>query len=215
MNCTSHCLTCLLLQPFNIDCTSGHRTIHSRKSEQFKTNNCVAWGVNSLSEYAGTYTNIGYGDITLCSSEDTSTSGLCTSVLRDFATVDNATGITEEPCLLAHWPRVWSSHLRVTPSRRLHSETRTRQEKFVVKFVTLFVDGYGKDKMPWAYTADARPCELLRATPESDADKGRVLGLEVCGIAGWMEDHGDACERFESGQSLNEGWLVRFEKVEA
>lgn len=56
--------------------------VRTTKNEQLR-----GWGVNSLSEYAGTYTILGYADTILRSSEDT-------SVLRDFATIDDATSTT-------------------------------------------------------------------------------------------------------------------------
>lgn len=67
--------------------------------------------VDSLVDFASTYTNLEYGNITLCSTEDTSPSSNCSSVIRDFAVVDKAAGTLQETSILAHWPRVWNSHL--------------------------------------------------------------------------------------------------------
>lgn len=88
------------------------------------------------------------------------------------------------------------------------------QEKFVAEPLTLFVEGYGMDKTPWEYTSGFMPLRVVRAEPQS-AGEGRVIAFEVCGIVGEPAEFGDACSRFESGQSVNEGWLVRFEKVDA
>lgn len=63
--------------------------VRTTKNEQLR-----GWGVNSLSEYAGTYTILGYADTIQRSLEDTLTNGICASVLRDFATIDDATGTT-------------------------------------------------------------------------------------------------------------------------
>lgn len=90
------------------------------------------------------------------------------------------------------------------------------QEKFVAEPLTLFVEGYGMDKTPWEYTSGFMPLRVVRAEPQSaDDGLGRVKAFEVCGIVGEPADFRDACARFESGQSMNEGWLVRFEKVDA
>lgn len=155
--------------------------------------------VGSLSDFAGTYTNPGYGNITLCSPEDTTLSRTCSSVIRDFAIVDTAAGKAYEPSLFSHWPRVWNSHLRVVPKPNT-------QDKFVVKPSTLFVEGYGKDKSPWEYTRDEVPMRFIR-------DESEVIGFEICGLVGRSDIIGDACEKFEVGEEVKKGLLVRFEKV--
>lgn len=166
--------------------------------------------VDSLVDFAGTYTNLGYGNITLCSTEDTSPSSTCSSAIRDFAIIDKAAGKPYEPSLLAHWPRMWNSHLRVVPN----PNRAAAQDTFVMKPSTLFVEGYGKDRSPWEYTRPETSMRFVRDELHSNG-KGRVLGFDVCGMIGRMDIIGDACERFEGGQEVNKGLLVRFDKVEA
>ncbi|KAJ7160591.1 beta-lactamase/transpeptidase-like protein [Mycena crocata] len=92
-----------------------------------------------ISEYAGTYTNSGYGNVTLCAPQSNST--LCKAPLADFATVDEATGHPPAPSeLYAAWPRFWSSHLRMT-----HVSNNT----FAFQASTLLPTGYGADKTPF------------------------------------------------------------------
>lgn len=168
--------------------------------------------VDSLVDFAGTYTNLGYGNITLCSTEDTSPSSTCSSVIRDFAIVDKAAGKLQETSLLAHWPQVWNSHLRVVSN----ANRAAAQDTFVMKPSTLFVEGYGKDKSPWEYTREeASMCFVRDESHSKGKGKGRVLGFDACGIIGRMDIISDACERFEGGQKVNKGLLVRFDKVEA
>lgn len=158
-----------------------------------------------LRDFAGTYTNLGYGNVTLCSPEDTTLRRTCSSVIRDFAIVDNAAGKAYEPSLFSHWPRVWNSHLRVVPKPKT-------QDNFVVKPSTLFVQGYGKDKSPWEYTREEVPMRFIRDESGGEG-KGRVIGFEICGLVGRSDIIGDACEKFEAGEEVKKGLLVRFEKV--
>lgn len=134
----------------------------------------------------------------------------CAAVIRDFATVDNATGRARGPSLLAHWPRAVFSHLRMIPVN-----LDPGLELFEVRISTLFPEGYGKDKSPWEYTLGEGPIRFWRnASLSGVGGLGRVRGVTVCGIAGRPENFGDACEKFAAEQHVNEGWLVRFEKVE-
>ncbi|KAI0944294.1 hypothetical protein AcW1_002041 [Taiwanofungus camphoratus] len=88
-----------------------------------------------LEEYAGTYTNPGYGAFTLCA--PTSDSHYCASVLADFAPFGNNMNgnlTAASSRLYGAWPRIWSSHLRM-----VHQEG----ESFSLQFTSLFPQGYG------------------------------------------------------------------------
>ncbi|KAI0326062.1 beta-lactamase/transpeptidase-like protein [Cubamyces sp. BRFM 1775] len=94
-----------------------------------------------LDAYTGRYTNVGYGDITLCSPN--STSSHCARILADFAAVDAASGEQQpETRLLAAWPRLWSTHVRM-----LHISGST----FRLVFPALFPQGYGLNTTAFEY----------------------------------------------------------------
>ncbi|KAF9233585.1 hypothetical protein BU15DRAFT_35877, partial [Melanogaster broomeanus] len=86
-----------------------------------------------------TYTNAGYGTFTLCA--PSSASSYCTKVQSDFTTVDDARGVSAPSLeLLAEWPRMWASHVRMRYQRG---------SIFNIDFTTLFPHGYGKDVTPF------------------------------------------------------------------
>ena len=94
-----------------------------------------------MDAYTGLYTNVGYGNITLCSPNGTSS--YCAHVLSDFAAVDAASGEQQaETRLLAAWPRFWSTHVRM-----LHISDST----FRLIFPALFPRGYGLNKTAFEY----------------------------------------------------------------
>lgn len=113
-----------------------------------------------LSAYAGTYNNTGYGGaLTLC---DPSPSALnahapeyCARVIADYASVDaflpraiSNVSTDRAPQLLASWPRIWSSHLRLT---------HKSGNKFWLAPSSLFPEGYGRNATPfdtWDWEGD-------------------------------------------------------------
>ncbi|KAH7929367.1 beta-lactamase/transpeptidase-like protein [Leucogyrophana mollusca] len=126
----------------------------------------------ALEDYAGTYANPGYGAFTLCS--PSSTSFYCTQVNSDFATVDAQAGSsTATPQLLAQWPRVWASHIRMEPER-------VEGHTFRVGFTSLFPNGYGIDSTPFE-TAEVGTSE---ATVEFVVEEGKVIGFGLFGLVG-------------------------------
>src|SRR5271154_47456 len=86
-----------------------------------------------VSSFAGTYTNLGYGPITFCSSPSLSPSAYCANVLSDFSSLGNTTA---DGVLYARWPRLWCSHMRISP---LTETTVT------VETLNVFPRGYGRD----------------------------------------------------------------------
>ncbi|KAJ7292859.1 beta-lactamase/transpeptidase-like protein [Mycena rebaudengoi] len=142
-----------------------------------------------LSEYAGTYTSPGYGNITICARE--STSSVCSTVVNKFETVDRATGRRSEPSeLYSAWPRFWSTELRFV---------HLSENVFSVTSTTLYVNGYGKDKTPFE--------NLFGTGPSTFAvEEGKVVGFGTFTALrqSW---------RSKKGGSLRDTADVWFEKV--
>ncbi|KAJ7873502.1 beta-lactamase/transpeptidase-like protein [Mycena olivaceomarginata] len=103
---------------------------------------------NVLSGLAGTYSNVGYGNFTLCSAAQTTspTSLQCAGVVQDFAKVDTAAGKPSNSAeLYSAWSRFWGTHLRLTPASG---------NDYVAQLTTLYVDGYGEDHTPFEDAVD-------------------------------------------------------------
>ncbi|KAL5489890.1 hypothetical protein ACEPAI_4722 [Sanghuangporus weigelae] len=153
-----------------------------------------------LSAYSGAYKNPGYGTFVLCDPE--STSHYCDSVLSDFHTIDAAQSLplpprTDVPQLLAAWPRVWSSHIRL-----VHAENNTN--KFDISFTALFPEGYGTSKTPFeTYEGDALEGQVEFVL---DDESKSVLGFGYFG-------RGDMKGVREEGVSIQDGAIAWFEKV--
>ncbi|KAF8180665.1 beta-lactamase/transpeptidase-like protein [Mycena galopus ATCC 62051] len=95
---------------------------------------------NVLSSLAGTYSNVGYGDFTLCSASQL-TSTQCAAVVEDFEKVDAAAGkLNNSSELYSAWSRFWGTHLRLTP---------ISGNDYIGEMTTLYVDGYGADHTPF------------------------------------------------------------------
>ncbi|KAL5511226.1 hypothetical protein ACEPAH_4441 [Sanghuangporus vaninii] len=153
-----------------------------------------------LLAYSGAYKSPGYGTFVLCDPE--STSHYCDSVLSDFRTVDAAQSLplpprSDVPQLLAAWPRVWSSHVRL-----VHAENNTN--KFDISFTALFPEGYGASKTPFE-------------TYEGDANDGQgefVLDGESKSVLGFGYFGTDDMKGVrEEGVSIQDGAIAWFEKV--
>ncbi|KAJ7292877.1 beta-lactamase/transpeptidase-like protein [Mycena rebaudengoi] len=113
-----------------------------------------------LSEYAGTYTSPGYGNITICARE--STSSVCSTVVNNFETVDRATGRRSGPSeLYSAWPRFWTTELRFV---------HLYENSFTVTPSALYVNGYGKDKTPFENLDGSLPSTFA-------VEEGKVVGL--------------------------------------
>ncbi|KAJ7873526.1 beta-lactamase/transpeptidase-like protein [Mycena olivaceomarginata] len=121
---------------------------------------------NVLSGLAGTYSNVGYGNFTLCSPAQTTspTSPQCAGVVEDFAKVDMAAGKPSSSAeLYSAWSRFWGTHLRLTPASG---------NDYVAQLTTLYVDGYGEDHTPFE---DALADFRFKITFMEE--KGKVVGL--------------------------------------
>ncbi|KAJ7461808.1 beta-lactamase/transpeptidase-like protein [Mycena galericulata] len=107
---------------------------------------------------AGTYSNLGYGNFTLCSPLFP-TSSLCLEVVRDFRAVDSAAGrSTPSLDLYSAWPRFWGTHLRLS---------HVSGNDYVFKLTTLYVDGYGADRSPFEDDGNVVGLGLFVANSES------------------------------------------------
>lgn len=131
-----------------------------------------------LDKYAGTYSNAGYGSVTLCDSSNSLNSSYCAQVLSDFAIVDShkpnqlTSSLLAKPQLFAKWSRLWSTHVRL-----IHlSDSKSVN----IQITTLFTDGFGVDKTPFE-TFENGEGEVVA---EFVVEDGRVLGLGVFGIPG-------------------------------
>lgn len=149
-----------------------------------------------LPAYAGTYNNTGYGgSLTFC---DPSPSALnahapehCAKVISDFAFVDafhpppfyNTSG-EPTPQLLASWPRMWSSHLRLT---------HKSGNKFWFAPSSLFFEGYGRNTTPfgtWDWGAGLGEAVVefqVDFDGEDDGEVGKVVGM---GLIETLDDDG-------------------------
>ena len=91
-----------------------------------------------LAAYAGTYSNPGYGSMTLCA--PTSDSSYCATVLSTFAALDAQPPAPAAPALYAAFPKLWTSHVRMT---------HAAGEGFDLLFSAVFLHGYGRDASPF------------------------------------------------------------------
>lgn len=89
-----------------------------------------------LEMYTGTYIDPGYGAVTLCSAN--STSSHCLEVLDDFIPFEpSLDGRISSKHLFAKVPRAWASHVRFS---------HLSGHKFEAAIVLLFPNGYGMNK---------------------------------------------------------------------
>ncbi|KAJ7829028.1 beta-lactamase/transpeptidase-like protein, partial [Mycena olivaceomarginata] len=101
-----------------------------------------AFPPNVLSELAGTYSNVGYGNFTLCSSAQTTSpnSLQCAGVVQAFEKVDTAAGKSSNSELYSAWSRFWGTHLRLIPASG---------NDYAAQLTTLYTDGYGENHTPF------------------------------------------------------------------
>lgn len=92
-----------------------------------------------LSEFAGTYTNLGYGSLTLCAPNSSSfESTYCKQVQSDFSAFPPP---ENQQTLLSYWPRLRTEHIRMT-----YMGAGVGSEEWSAEFVTLYSNGYGNDQ---------------------------------------------------------------------
>ncbi|KAJ7262737.1 beta-lactamase/transpeptidase-like protein [Mycena haematopus] len=127
--------------------------------------------------FTGTYSNLGYGNFTLCSPLFP-TSSDCLAIIQDFRIVDSAAGKHTHPLdLYSAWPRFWGSHLRLS---------LVSGNDYIVRLSTLYVDGYGVDRTPFEDVSS----EIFAA--RFMLEDGAVVGLAffIAGEESWRVKRG-------------------------
>ncbi|EPS99303.1 hypothetical protein FOMPIDRAFT_114665 [Fomitopsis schrenkii] len=148
----------------------------------------------NLESLSGTYSNLGYGNITFCTANDQSPD--CPEVLASFAPFINQ---TSSPELYAAWLRIYSSHVRLT-----HQSAT----EFSVQFTSLFPEGYGANTTAFE-TAESG---------EIDASAVFVLGGEgenatVFGFGMEIDEDAVAARKRAGARDLEEWADAWFEKL--
>ncbi|KAJ7237632.1 beta-lactamase/transpeptidase-like protein, partial [Mycena rebaudengoi] len=124
----------------------------------------------------GTYSNVGYGNFTLCSSAQPTTAQ-CAGVVQDFERVDVAAGKPRNSAeLYSAWSRFWGTHLRLTP---------ISGNDYIGEITTLYVDGYGADHTPFE-----DPLGDFKITFMEEGGKAVGLGFFVASSETWREKKG-------------------------
>lgn len=95
-----------------------------------------------LEAYAGTYTNGGYGNLTLCA--PATASPYCVRARAAFALTHN--GTLAPAALLSEWTCLIASHVRLTPLPDARAPGTFRLDTHF-----LFPEGYGEDRSPFDY----------------------------------------------------------------
>jgi hypothetical protein len=124
-------------------------------------------------DLTGTYHDVGYGSIELCSS--LSQSDACRHILHDFDLIDGASqpSMTHEDTLFASWPSVFTTHARFVPIDE--DLTSTVGRRYLVDFGTLYPTGYGRDSTPFAHW-------IFKVIAAFIVEDGQVKGLGLSGI---------------------------------
>lgn len=153
----------------------------------------------ALEQYAGTYTDPGYGSFSLCDPLNSHNSTYCAEIISDFAIVDrhnlNKTKpqLLAKPQLFASWSRLWSSQIRLVYAGSKH--------QFDAQFTTLFTHGYGADRGPFeTFNVGG---SSVRA--EFVVEEGKVVGLGIMGTSS------DLTQR--RGKTVKDQAEVWFDKV--
>ncbi|KAF8132830.1 beta-lactamase/transpeptidase-like protein [Boletus edulis] len=175
----------------------SHASSPTRNATQTEPDAQNATLALSLDAFAGTYSNPGYGAFTLCSPSSPST--YCTRVQSDFSIVDNAQGtgasVSDSKDLLAAWPRVCISHVRM---RHQHDLV------FDVYLTSLYPNGYGKDTTPFA--SNEGGVGTADGVAEFVVEEGRVVGIGLSGFVGQVTER---ARTYEGVRDRAEVWFDR------
>lgn len=147
--------------------------------------------------FEGVYSNAGYGSFTLC--QASTASDYCEKVRSEFHLVDLQSRYYESPGshLLAHWPRVWGTHLRLVPKEDPTAYT------FSFNNTILLPEGFGRNKTPFEVSvADAEAKFVVR--------DGTVLGFGLFGTV----DGVNITERMRTKTTVQEQADTWFDKVQ-
>jgi hypothetical protein len=149
----------------------------------------------SLQDLAGTYTDPGYGSLTLCAPE--SSSFYCNEVFADFAAVDAVSPRRESAQLLAAWPRLWSTHARLT-------QRSGSNMTFDINLSALFPRGYGANQTAFETSETGEGDAMVEFAVN---EQGKVEGFGVFGMVG------ETTIRERKGGSVRERAEAWFTKV--
>jgi hypothetical protein len=142
-----------------------------------------------LHRYAGTYSDPGYGNFTLC--DPSGLSDYCKKVLSDFTPFQEIAPDTKS--LFAAWSRAWSSHVQLSHSKN---------NKFLVRLTALYPHGYGKDTSAFEQSMETEDTVFV----EFVVRHGKVIG---CGLFGTV---GQETARERTGVTVEERadvWFTR------
>lgn len=142
------------------------------------TDNSLEW---PLETFARTYTDPGYGTLTLCTSK--STSAYCRRVLSVYSSL-SPDGTVDSSHLYAEWPSVFVSHMRFVPlSADNRAATVTNGEivaHFGLQITKIYPEGYGANRT--AFELEEGPVGA-RADFVLD-DNSEVVGMGWTGLFG-------------------------------
>jgi len=156
----------------------------------------------SSPQYSGTYTNPGYGNLTLCDSH--STSEYCMGVLKDFSVFEVIKPPSDQELrgrLYAFWPRIRFNHTRF-----IHQS----ENKFWVQGSFLFPHGYGADASSFEeeYRIPGGEESNWGWFAEFVVEDGRAIGFGFTGTVG-----SGITKRQKTEEGVKETADVWFEKV--
>ncbi|KAI0776633.1 beta-lactamase/transpeptidase-like protein [Trametes elegans] len=139
-----------------------------------------------IEAYAGTYTSLGHGTLTLCSAK--STSHYCAGVLADFASTssdaDSGGLDSDGPHLYGAFRSLWTTHIRL---RHLSGDA------FRAEYTALFPHGYGRNASAFKFVDVGSP--RSGATFEVAAVDGPEAGSKVAGFALVIDEDAVAARR--------------------
>lgn len=115
-------------------------------------------------------------------------------VQSNFSTVDSARGDLGFKDLLAEWPRILSSHVRLR-----HQQGPI----FGIYFTSLYPNGYGKDATPF----ETANLGVLRGLAEFVTEDDKVVGFGMSGLVG------EPTERARQYETVRDRAEVWFDKV--
>ncbi|RPD58613.1 beta-lactamase/transpeptidase-like protein [Lentinus tigrinus ALCF2SS1-6] len=137
-----------------------------------------------IKNFAGLYTNPGYGNLTFCAPDDNSTT-YCAVALSDWASI-SPNGTVDPNALYATTLRVVTHAMirHVCPDTGADSQSGETSVKFLLRLQSIYPHGFGRDTTPFFEAA-------LSAFPEADVEclvdgEGKVSG---CGWLNFEDGH--------------------------